>query len=149
MAGESIGYITRAQADSYIKTGLPSKQKRRLCWETLTDSDAEACLKLALNAIEGLVFPGSRKAKDQPLSFPREGQAGVPEDVKLAQAYEACTRALSGDEDETRARLRSQGVASFTAGSLSEHYTKGAKALFSSEAQTLLRRYICGVSALD
>lgn len=141
------GYVTTAEADGVI-AALPSSDPGKSAWTALTDKDKQAYLDDALLAMEQQLYAGRKKDMSQPLQFPRAGQPDVPEEVKHAQALEACARCVDAGEHGKRAQMQAQGVKAFSVGSLSESYdgrlASGDAALYSPRAALLLRWYMAG-----
>lgn len=140
-------YVTREEADTYIKTFYLSSDAVRVSWESLSPEDQEALLARSLLFIEMLPYVGFKSDPEQVLSFPRSGQKEVPEDVKRAQIIEAVS---DFDEDTVKYRsIRQNGIRSFTIGGLTEMFFKSAKpgdalSNLSPTTKAILDKYMSG-----
>jgi len=96
-------------------------------WDALND-DAKAALlmraTLAIDLLDNIKrgFKGEKTSQTQLHAFPRDGEAFVPEKVRMACALEAL--ALADEEGETRRKLRRQGVSGMSVGNASENYLR-------------------------
>lgn len=138
--------------DTYITV---SEATEMLCgsncyeyWNTLSIEQQENALRLAAMRIDMLPFGSTKLSSVQPLEFPRKPDTTVPQQVRIAQAFEAAES--TDTEKSERLELQAQGVTSINLGGISESY--GGKisngGLVSSTAYKLLRKYICGSAVI-
>lgn len=113
-------------------------------WNSLSVEQQENALRLAAMRIDMLPLSSTKLSPAQSLEFPRKPDTAVPQQVRIAQAFEAAA-ATDGEKTE-RLELQAQGVTSINLGGISESY--GGKVsnygFVSSAAYNLLRKYICG-----
>jgi hypothetical protein len=162
-------YISTLDANTYVTDSYISTSPEYIAYMALSDADKEVYLKKACKKIDRQILRGVKAVSTQILEFPRairtDGyddsypntslrftkdwvvEAAVSQAVKDAQVEEALSIVVSGVEVSKRRELQSQGVKSFSLGSLSESYSSikaGSSKLTSLEAQDLLRVYISG-----
>lgn len=82
-------YITITEADELIATHLDKYNGLRLFWEILDDEEKEQYLTRSIEQMETLIIPGRKSRPMQSLTFPRAPSVEVPQEIKLAQAYNA------------------------------------------------------------
>ncbi len=160
-------YISLADAKTYAATHLYVD-----AWTAATDDNKSIALIMATSKIDRQKFRGEKANYDQALNFPRAFYMGnrynrkyglkidnvrgigwyleseVSQIVKNAVCEEAFAILKAGATANKRSELRSQGVTSFTLGSLSETYVSGmsvGEKLLSLEAKQLLSKYLAGV----
>lgn len=117
-------------------------------WEALSTEQQENALKEAVMHIDMLTLAGTKLSAEQSLEFPRKPYLYIPQQVKLAQAYEAVEVACG--EGSERIRLQSQGVTSITLGSVSESYNGkiSGSGMLSTKSARLMRKYIIGSAVI-
>lgn len=108
-------YVTVQEADEYLAVAY-----RPDAWTEASEADREAALIEATRQIDRQPLRGARAAADQPLAFPRVGQAEVPEAVKQAVCEQALFLLRQSDYDRRRELAIQQGVGSVTIGDASE-----------------------------
>lgn len=104
-----IAYLTVAEADEYFATKLKST-----AWTGASSTDKQNSLYEATRLMERLVYQGVKSNQynnevlgqaliDQPLEFPRNGLAEIPDGIKIA-CCECAIAILNGFdiEEETR-----------------------------------------------
>jgi hypothetical protein len=158
-------YISRADAEAYIKAHYTSTDPAAIAWMQASEPDCEILLRRAARTIDRQPLQGFKASDTQVMEFPRalytepapdaqdalhpllrtqDGwyiQTAVPAAVGHAQA-EIVMSLLQGPSE--RATLQREGVKSFTIGHLSETYTGTQSALDSYEARQLLAPYTGG-----
>ena len=107
------------------------------------------CLCEATRKIDGLNLAGKKVLTTQVNQFPRvytkpDGteytQTAVPEDVKQACCEEALAILKYGNT--SRYKLKLEGVANFSVGSISETFDGKTPALLSKEAARIMKKYL-------
>ena len=107
------------------------------------------CLCEATRKIDGLNLAGKKVLTTQVNQFPRiytkpDGteytQSAVPEDVKQACCEEALAILKYGNT--SRYKLKLEGVANFSVGSISETFDGKVSALLSKEAVRIMKKYL-------
>lgn len=163
----SNSYISLADAKTYASTRLYVDS-----WTADTDDNKSIALIMATQKIDRQRLRGEKAVYSQTLAFPRafylgnrysrtigltidnvrgEGwyvETAVSQAVKNAVCEEAFAILKSGASANKRRGLQSQGVTSFSLGSLSETYASGSSVsekLLSLEARQLLAKYFAGV----
>ena len=151
-----IGYVTLAEADTYIATHYISTDSLRTSWEALSNADKVALLLRSFETIELLPFAGRKADASQEHAFPRYPSQEVPKDIKHAQIENAVASADTSTTEEAAhyGRLWQFGVQSYSIGNLSEHISEGAwstgttatasSGIISAVATRLLRPYLLG-----
>lgn len=82
-------YITVAEADELIALYVEQYNPLRSFWEALDETEKEKYLLHSVEEMERLIISGSKTMRRQNLSFPRYPSLTVPNEIKLAQAYNA------------------------------------------------------------
>jgi hypothetical protein len=162
-------YISQTDATTYVGANYPTTSSEYIAWVALSTGDKDLYLKKACKRIDRQVLKGVKAIETQTLEFPRAlrtdyysenyettsirhnedwiVEQAVAQTVKDAQVEEALALLTKGTEFSKRAELQAQGVKSFSLGSLSESYSKGAVSgtqLLSQEAKELMRYYLNG-----
>jgi hypothetical protein len=163
-------YISAADASSYFNERLYAE-----AWGNSNADDQARALIAATKRIDRQMLRGKKAVPTQTLEFPRAlyrddpygygrdnafignlaecvyesgwvMETAISSAVKEATCEEALAILSRGAEANQRAQLQSQGVKSFSLGSLSETYRTGASAerLISNEAIQLLQPYLAG-----
>lgn len=151
---DQIGYVTIAEADTYVEEHYLSTDPLRVLWEGLSESDKGALLRRSFQMLELLPFIGRKYECLQPNAFPRWPDETIPEGVKHAQIENALS---NGDPDNAEEaafyeRLWKYGVQSYSIGNLSESISTGtyqrlgsaSSGVLSSTALKLLQPYLSG-----
>lgn len=117
-------------------------------WNALSVEQQESALRSAAMHIDMLPLAGTKLSTEQTLEFPRKPYNTVPQQVKIAQAFEAAE--IADSEKYERISLQAQGVTSITLGSISESYNGNIKggSMMSIEAYRLMRKYIIGSAVI-
>lgn len=136
-------YITVSEASEILCGSNYSEE-----WNALSTEKQENALRLAAVRIDMLPFVGTKLSSAQLLEFPRKPDTAVPQQVRIAQAFEAAES--TDTEKSERLELQAQGVTSINLGGISESYggKVGNGGLVSSTAYKLLRKYICGSAVI-
>jgi DNA-binding NarL/FixJ family response regulator len=167
-------YISTVDASTYVSNNYISSSEKYIAWNALTDADKEVYLKKACKKIDRQILRGVKALATQTLEFPRAirtdyynsnyssttvrftadwaVETSVSQNVIDAQVEESLSIATNGSQSTKRQELQSQGVKSFSLGSLSESYTiskGGATKLISQEATELLQYYVCGAVGIS
>lgn len=98
--GQFLAYASVEEGTRYCRFHM----KKRL-WDNSTVDTRMAALATATRDIDNLKLLGQRKLPDQPLRFPREGQAGVPDAVKAACVEIALCYLAGRDPDKEYTQL--------------------------------------------
>jgi hypothetical protein len=107
------------------------------------------CLCEATRKIDGLNLAGKKVVSTQVNQFPRVytkangstyTQSAVPEDVKQACCEEALAILKYGNT--SRYKLKLEGVANFSVGSISETFDGKVSSLLSPEATRIMKKYV-------
>ena len=145
-------YVTREEADEYVRTHYRHEAPPRNTWENMNPQGGrDVLLTAACLELETLAWQGRAVSAEQTLAFPRSSHAGdVPQSIKYAQIELALWMAddKSQAARKKRAELRLGGVTSYSIGDLSESYGDGAAVLpaplSSPRCAALIRRYLSG-----
>ena len=130
-------YVTLEEAGNIIETIYDNAE-----WQSLTDEQKKVCLVNAANKINLLAVKGEKLDSSQELSFPRDWETAVSNNVKMAQCYEALEICRYNYKRE---REMNSGIVSRSMDNVSVTYAKQAnkqRGLYSKDSFDLLRGYL-------
>lgn len=145
-------YITVAEADELIALHLEKNNGLRSFWEILEETEKETYLVRAVEEMETLMVSGRKTMRMQQLSFPRYPSLTVPNDIKLAQAYNALGMLNNDIKDAVNANKQLYarygvvlGENNPSNGAISNDTTTGSRfTLASNKALKIVKKYACG-----
>ena len=130
-------YVTLEEANSILEAVFDNAE-----WQSLTDEQKKICLVNAANRINLLAAKGEKLDSSQELSFPRNWETAVSNNVKMAQCYEALEICRYNYKRE---REMNSGIVSRSMDNVSVSYAKQSnrqRGLYSKESFDLLRGYL-------
>ena len=130
-------YVTLEEANGILEAVFDNAE-----WQSLTDEQKKVCLVNAANRINLLAVKGEKLDSSQELSFPRDWETAVSNNVKMAQCYEALEICRYNYKRE---REMNSGIVSRSMESVSVTYAKQSnnqKGLYSKDSFNFLREYL-------
>ena len=133
----SNSYVTLEEANNILELVFDSSE-----WSALTDEQKKVCLINATNKINLLFVKGEKLDSSQELTFPRDWETAVSNNVKMAQCYEALEICRYNYKRE---REMNSGIVSRSMENVSVTYAKQAnnqRGLYSKDSFNFLREYL-------
>ena len=116
VVGENT-YVTVVGADEFINAFYTEFEGIYIWWNGLTIEQQEKFLLRSARAIDRLPFTGYRTDGSQAMSFPRNDESDIPEELIEAQILNAHFIA-----NHERDQIRGRGVKKYTIDNISEEF---------------------------